>query len=119
MNESVRRKIEEELKLGMKLNHPHLVRIFVVVSLPPHGPCLVLELCQGGSLRALLDRVHDNPATNLSWNKRIKFLKEIAFGMAQLHSLPPNPIIHRDLKAVNVLLAVLASDASTARKEQH
>jgi serine/threonine protein kinase len=81
------------------------VRIFGVISLPSHRPFLVLELRQGGSLRALLDRVHDNLTTNLSWNKRVKFLKEIAVGMVQLHSLTPNPIIHRDLKAANVLLS--------------
>ena len=110
LSDAMRKKIKEEVALGMKLNHPNLVRLFGVLNHDEYGPCLVLELCQDGSLRCVLDRAHGGQL-KLTWNVRVKWLKEIASGMTELHSLLPNSIIHRDLKAANVLLSSAGSSA--------
>jgi len=46
----MRRKIEQELVLGVELIHPHIVRIYGIVDIRQYEPVLVLELCEGKSL---------------------------------------------------------------------
>ena len=60
-----------------------------------------MELAAGGSLR---DVLHDE-ARALPWPLRVNWLAQIAEGMAELHAMLPRPIVHRDLKAANVLLS--------------
>ena len=104
LSASMRETIEKEVAVGVRLNHPCLVRMIGIIHSIQHGPCLVLELCQGGSLRAALDRARDGELS-LPWKLRVQWLEQIARGMAELHSLLPSSIIHRDLKAANVLLS--------------
>ena len=104
LSASMRETIEKEVAVGVRLHHPCLVRMIGIIHSIQHGPCLVLELCQGGSLRAALDRARDGELS-LPWKLRVQWLEQIARGMAELHSLLPSSIIHRDLKAANVLLS--------------
>ncbi len=104
--------IKHELRLGMKLSHPNLVRLFGVLNDPARGPCLVLELCNG-SLRSVLNRAHARSIT-LPWKTRVKWLREIAVGVDVLHSGQPS-IIHRDLKSANVLLSSDDHDTAVAK----
>ena len=60
-----------------------------------------MELARGGSLRDLLSSAAPEA---LPWPRRLAWLIGIADGMAELHALLPQPIVHRDLKAANVLL---------------
>ena len=57
---------EAEVASGMRCNHENLVRLYGVVNHDSDGPCLVLELCEGGSLRSALNRVDAGDIT-LSW----------------------------------------------------
>jgi len=100
---SMRKKIELEVAVWTRLSHPNLVRLYGILTDPSHGPCLVLELC-GTSLRSLLNQA-DEGQMEIPWNIRQKWLMEVACGMTELHSLSPQSIIHRDLKAANVLLS--------------
>ena len=61
-----------------------------------------MELAEGGSLRHALD----DEALTLSWPLRMRLLLEVAEGMRYLHRADEGrrPIVHRDLKAANVLL---------------
>ena len=58
--------------------------------------CLVMEYCEGGSLRARLDK---NEAATLA--EQLRWAMQISYGVYQLHSVK---IIHRDLKGENILL---------------
>ena len=51
-----------------------------------------------GDLHSVLRK---NP--NLPWETKLNFAKGIAQGMEYLHRLSP-PIVHRDLKALNILV---------------
>jgi serine/threonine protein kinase len=104
--------IKKELRLGITLNHPNLVRLFGVLNDPTHGICLVLELCYC-SLRSALSRAHDRSIT-LPWKIRVNWLREIAVGMDVLHSRQPS-IIHLDLKSANVLLSSEDFDTAVAK----
>jgi serine/threonine protein kinase len=61
-----------------------------------------MELANG-SLRDVLSDRRGYPT--IAWSVRLRLLADIAQGMAKLHSLRPCAIIHRDLKAANVLLS--------------
>lgn len=80
--------------------NPHLVQMYGAARLPRHGLCLVMERIAGQSLRIVLD----TKAVALPWDLRIRWLFEIAQGMQAMHEHKPTPVLHRDLKASNVLL---------------
>ena len=62
----------------------------------------MLELA-GASLRSVLSDRAQHP--DISWALRVRWLCQICEGLQRLHSLLPRPLIHRDLKAGNVLLS--------------
>ena len=79
----LRAKTRAEAELGARLHHPNLVQLFGVVERDDIGMALVMELCEGDSLRQALD----DAAQMLSWELRTRWLLQIAEGMAELHSL--------------------------------
>ena len=92
-----------ELKLMAPLNHPNLVRLLGGVwDAGPDKLCLVLEFCEKGSLKSMFSEGGGYTWDN-TWNK-------IAVGIARcfryLHheQQSGDPILHRDLKADNVLV---------------
>ncbi|KAJ3119759.1 hypothetical protein HK101_007131, partial [Irineochytrium annulatum] len=62
---------------------------------------IVMELSEIGSLKDFYRTNEVRPFT-----ERLSLALDIAEGMAFLHSSRPKPIIHRDLKGANVLLAL-------------
>ena len=77
--------------------HPFIIKFYGASIHPPRVGYL-MEYCQLGDLVNFLGRTHkDHP-----WAGRLRFLKEIASAQQFLHS---KKIIHRDLKAENVLVA--------------
>ena len=89
---------ERELLLLQSLRHPNICTLYGVVVSPP---MLVMELCTGGSLAALL---RASTLASLPWTRRTEIAAGVACGVDFLHSQEP-PVIHRDLKSLNVVLA--------------
>ena len=79
----LRAQTRTEAELGARLHHPNLVQLFGVVERDDIGMALVMELCEGDSLRQALD----DTAQALSWELRTRWLLQIAEGMVELHSL--------------------------------
>ncbi len=103
IDRATRQQIVTEMRLSTKAEHPNLIRIFGIVERPEHGPVLVMELAHGGSLRGVLSDRATYP--DIPFGVRIQWLAGIAKGMAKLHGLLPHGVVHRDLKAANVLLS--------------
>mmetsp|Transcript_67785 Transcript_67785/g.196007 ORF Transcript_67785/g.196007 Transcript_67785/m.196007 type:complete len:288 (+) Transcript_67785:157-1020(+) len=91
--------VQRELRVLTNVSHPNIVRFVGLVT--EYFPLrLVLEYCAGGSLFELL---HNSWQIPISWTQRLKMLSDTASAEEYLHSFDP-PIIHRDLKSLNLML---------------
>lgn len=101
----------QQVAVLRSLHHNNVLR-FIGVLYKDKKLHLVTEYIAGGTLRALL---HDTNEP-LPWEQRTSFAKDIAAGMAYLHSMN---IIHRDLNSHNCLVredkTVVVADFGLAR----
>ncbi|EQC29980.1 TKL/DRK protein kinase [Saprolegnia diclina VS20] len=95
------RMFAEEIQLMMNLRHPNIVQ-FIGASWNSYSNiCFVTEFLDRGDLYSVLK----NPRIQLSWHHPLWGMTiDISRGMAYLHSMDP-PIIHRDLKSMNILVS--------------
>eukprot|EP01104_Vermistella_antarctica_P021201 TRINITY_DN941_c0_g1_i2.p1 TRINITY_DN941_c0_g1~~TRINITY_DN941_c0_g1_i2.p1 ORF type:complete len:387 (-),score=111.37 TRINITY_DN941_c0_g1_i2:105-1265(-) len=95
-DEDMHKYIERETVTLRDLRHPNVVQL---LGLCKHqtGIFIVTEFVRGGDLRKVLK----NTARHLPWSLRCKIASDVAAAMAYLHS---RSIIHRDLKAANLLV---------------
>ncbi|CAM0884960.1 unnamed protein product [Alopecurus aequalis] len=93
--------LKSELVLVAKLHHKNLVRL-VGVCLEEHERILVYEYMPNRSLDTILFDFEKNK--ELDWGKRFKIINGIARGLQYLHEDSQTKIVHRDLKASNILL---------------
>jgi hypothetical protein len=63
---------------------------------------LVYDFMPSGSLDKYL--FNEQPKTILSWEQRFKIIKGVASGLLYLHEEWEQTVVHRDIKAANVLL---------------
>lgn len=86
----------KEIDLLKILNHPNIVKYHGFVK-TPNTLNVILEYCDGGSLRQLYKRLgHGLPEKQV-----ITYARQILIGLEYLHK---QGVVHRDVKAANVLL---------------
>ncbi|XP_033201270.2 LIM domain kinase 1 isoform X1 [Bombus vancouverensis nearcticus] len=111
VDEEAQKNFLKEVAVLRSLHHNNVLR-FIGVLYKDKKLHLVTEYIAGGTLRALL---HDTNEI-LPWEQRTSFAKDIAAGMAYLHSMN---IIHRDLNSHNCLVredkTVVVADFGLAR----
>jgi serine/threonine protein kinase len=105
--ELYRSMFEDETRLGMQLRHPNIVRVYdgrVIGG----SFLMVMELVDGTSLKAILDRAHARgacmPVATALWIAR-----ELARALAYAHQAGdatgmPLGVVHRDVSPHNLLL---------------
>ncbi|KAK9085792.1 hypothetical protein Sjap_026203 [Stephania japonica] len=96
------REFVNEIGMISALQHPNLVKLFGC-CVEGNQLLLVYEYLENNCLaRALFGRVDQR--LNLEWQTRHKICLGIARGLAYLHEESRLKIVHRDIKATNVLL---------------
>uniref|UniRef100_G3U432 Mitogen-activated protein kinase kinase kinase 10 n=1 Tax=Loxodonta africana TaxID=9785 RepID=G3U432_LOXAF len=90
-------RVRQEARLFGALQHANIIALRGACLSPPHL-CLVMEYARGGALSRVLAGRRVPPHVLVNW------AVQVARGMNYLHNDAPVPIIHRDLKSINILI---------------
>ncbi|KAM9846966.1 LIM domain kinase 1-like [Aulostomus maculatus] len=110
-DEETQKTFLKEVKVMRCLDHPNVLK-FIGLFYKDKRINFVSEYIQGGTLRETIMKMDKD----FSWGVRVSYAKDIAAGMAYLHSMN---VIHRDLNSHNCLVkenqSVVVADFGLAR----
>eukprot|EP01117_Protostelium_nocturnum_P004285 TRINITY_DN1566_c0_g1_i1.p1 TRINITY_DN1566_c0_g1~~TRINITY_DN1566_c0_g1_i1.p1 ORF type:complete len:1485 (+),score=528.53 TRINITY_DN1566_c0_g1_i1:71-4525(+) len=104
--ESPYHEFRREATLMSELQHPNIMK-FIGILMNPLG--IVTEFLGGGDLKEYISNL-----PSISRTLRLGLALDMAKGISYLHNLAP-PILHRDLKSPNVLVAINDDGTPTAK----
>ncbi|CAD5190383.1 unnamed protein product [Musa acuminata subsp. malaccensis] len=89
-----------EMIILSQINHKNIVRL-LGCCLEVEIPMLVYEFIPNGTL---FDFIHGNDGTLIPLTTRLRIARESAEALTYLHSSASPPIVHGDVKSLNILL---------------
>ncbi|PWA52015.1 phosphorylase kinase, gamma catalytic subunit [Artemisia annua] len=92
---------ENEISFLSGLDHENVIKL-VGYSVSPAEKIIIYEFMSNNSLASLL--FDDTKRKRLAWSTRVKIIRGIANGLNYLHNEAAKNLIHRDIKAGNILL---------------
>ncbi|XP_075158409.1 TGF-beta activated kinase 1 [Haematobia irritans] len=92
--------IETEVKQLSRVQHENIIALYGI-ALNQMSTYLIMEYAEGGSL---YDFLHGKVKPYYSKAHAMSWARQCAEGVAYLHAMKPKPLIHRDLKPLNLLL---------------
>ncbi|CAF2841930.1 unnamed protein product [Rotaria sp. Silwood2] len=98
LNENIREDFVKEISVMHRIHYDHILNIFGA-CVEPEKYALVVEYMSLGSLYDVLRR----KTLELTWINRWSIASQMTKGINYLHKIP-NPIIHRDIKSLNILM---------------
>lgn len=87
-----------EMEAHCQLKHPNVLQLVGFIYEPEKELGLLMSYEDYGNAHSFIRR-YEVPT---SW--KINMAYEVALGLNYLHTIKPNPVIHGDLKLVNVLV---------------
>ncbi|KAG2583558.1 hypothetical protein PVAP13_6KG216500 [Panicum virgatum] len=90
---------QQEVAILSRVRHPNLVTL---IGACPEASALVYEFLPNESLEDRLNCL-DNTLP-LTWQVRIRIIREVCSALIFLHKHKPHPVVHGDLKSGNILL---------------
>lgn len=91
----LQRELALELHASARLRHPNIVQVLDAGTTPDGLPFLAMELAEHGSIASRID----DP---VPWAELVGLLEGVLRGLGHAHA---RGVVHRDIKAANVLLA--------------
>ncbi len=101
-----RARLRREARAAAGLNHPAIVQIYDILT-DGDGDAIVMELVEGRSLAQLLG---NGP---LALTVALRLARQVAEGLAEAHRVG---LVHRDLKAENVMVTPASGDQTSRAK---
>ncbi|KAL5977567.1 hypothetical protein ACLOJK_041465 [Asimina triloba] len=89
-----------EIVMLSQINHKNVVRL-LGCCIETEDPRPVYEFIGNGSLAF---HIHEMHPSVLSWETRLRIATEIASALTYLHTAPREPIVHMDIRSMNILL---------------
>ena len=93
-------RISNEIEHFQHISHENIVRVIGWFERKDDNVGLIMEYLCGGNLLQLVE----NKAVNLKPLLCLRICIDIAAGLKYLHDLPPNGLVHGNMKTENVLL---------------
>ncbi|KXN87457.1 Protein sevenless [Leucoagaricus sp. SymC.cos] len=93
--ERARKRFLREAELWAKLHHPYIVPFYGIIF-EREFPGLVMPYYKNGDLTEFLRKY---PQTDI-----LDLITQVAAGLEYLHTMRPNPVVHGDIKASNIMV---------------